>query len=151
MTKVDTDRNEFKPNKETHFKPILATHVIDQLMGEGLDVDAANRVNTSAKKPRLTLSPFVRKFDYGHNQDGYWSYDTMILQFEDCVDVLRCLFRDEFEYIFYMDHSSCHGKLRSDGLNVRLMNKRYGGNQPKMRNSKICVTQQLLLARELSV
>ena len=27
---------EFNPNKETHLKPILATHVIDQLMGEAI-------------------------------------------------------------------------------------------------------------------
>ena len=27
---------EFNPNKETHLKPILATNVIDQLMGEGI-------------------------------------------------------------------------------------------------------------------
>ena len=34
---LDTERNEFKPNKETHLKPILATHCIDQIMGEGIE------------------------------------------------------------------------------------------------------------------
>jgi aspartyl aminopeptidase len=35
---IHLDREpEFKPNKETHLKPILATHCIDQLMGEGIE------------------------------------------------------------------------------------------------------------------
>ena len=33
---LDTERDAFKPNKETHYKPIMATTVIDQLMGEGI-------------------------------------------------------------------------------------------------------------------
>lgn len=76
-------------------------------------------------------------FEYGHNQDGYWCYDTMVLQFEDCVDVLRRLFGDQYEYIFYFDHSSGHDKLRPDGLNVNDMNKGFGGAQTKMRQTSI--------------
>ena len=30
---LDTERDAFKPNKEAHLKPILATSVVDQLMG----------------------------------------------------------------------------------------------------------------------
>lgn len=30
---LDTERNEFKPNKEAHLKPILATKAIDQIFG----------------------------------------------------------------------------------------------------------------------
>ena len=34
---IHLDRSdEFKPNKETHLKPILATNAIDQLFGEGI-------------------------------------------------------------------------------------------------------------------
>lgn len=34
---IHLDREpEFKPNKESHLKPILATHAIDQLFGEGI-------------------------------------------------------------------------------------------------------------------
>lgn len=34
---IHLDREpDFKFNKETHLKPILATHCIDQLMGEGM-------------------------------------------------------------------------------------------------------------------
>lgn len=35
---IHLDREpEFKPNKEIHLKPILASHCIDQLMGEGIE------------------------------------------------------------------------------------------------------------------
>jgi aspartyl aminopeptidase len=35
---IHLDREpDFKPNKETHLKPILATNAIDQLMGEGIE------------------------------------------------------------------------------------------------------------------
>ena len=35
---IHLDRgDEFKPNKSTHLKPILATHAIDQLFGQGID------------------------------------------------------------------------------------------------------------------
>ena len=35
---IHLDRgDEFKPNKETHLKPILATKAMDQLMGEGIE------------------------------------------------------------------------------------------------------------------
>ena len=34
---IHLDRSdEFKPNKETHLKPILATGVVDALFGEGI-------------------------------------------------------------------------------------------------------------------
>ena len=33
---LDTERDAFKPNKETHLKPILASTAIDQIMGEGI-------------------------------------------------------------------------------------------------------------------
>ena len=61
----------------------------------------------------------------------------MVVQFEDVVDVLRALYRDTYEFVFYFDHSSGHDRLRPDGLNHIQMNKGYGGNQPKMRESKI--------------
>ena len=37
-------------------------------------------------------SPFNVIFEYGANSDGYWTYDHMILQLEDIVDVLDALY-----------------------------------------------------------
>jgi hypothetical protein len=47
---------------------------------------------TSLKKP-LTSSPFVMHFELGKAKSGYWGYNHMQSQLEDCVDVLRVLFK----------------------------------------------------------
>ena len=36
------------------------------------------------------------------NSDGYWNYSTMVLQFEDVVDVLTCLFGNTYEFFFIL-------------------------------------------------
>ena len=61
----------------------------------------------------------------------------MIVQFEDIIDVLRVLYQDKYDFIFYFDHSSGHDRLRPDGLNAKMMNKGYGGTQLNMRESTI--------------
>ncbi len=105
---------------------------------EYLDKEAAQKVIKTTTKPTLTESPFIRKFEYGQNQDGYWDYSTMILQFEDVVDVLHCLYGERYDFVFYFDHSSGHDRLRPDGLNVNEMNKYFGGvTNYKMRASTI--------------
>jgi hypothetical protein len=40
------------------------------------------------KKKTLTKSPFVFEFEYGANGKGYWVYEHMVLQLEDCIDCL---------------------------------------------------------------
>jgi hypothetical protein len=87
------------------------------------------------KKP-LTWSPFVRTFEYGADSGGYWNDNHMVLQLEDCVDVLKHL-NPEYDYLFLFDHSSGHDKQREDGLNVKNMTKSFGGTQRKMRNTLI--------------
>jgi hypothetical protein len=79
--------------------------------GEGknyIDKDAANKIrgNSSMKAP-LTESPFIVEFEYGANNQGYWDYDHMIIQFEVCIDVIQTL-HPEFELIFLFDHSCRH-------------------------------------------
>jgi hypothetical protein len=101
------------------------------------DEDAAKKIrgNSSNKAP-LTQSPFVVEFEYGANNQGYWDYDHMIIQFEDCIDVVKTL-HPEFDFIFLFDHSCGHDRQRPDGLSVPKINKTHGGAQPKMRKSKI--------------
>ncbi len=60
----------------------------------------------------------------------------MILQFEDCIDVVRTLW-PEFEYVFLFDHSCGHDRQRPDGLTTTGLNKGFGGAQPRMRDTKI--------------
>jgi hypothetical protein len=69
------------------------------------------------KKP-LERSPFVRTFEYGADSEGYWNYNHMVIQLEDCVDVLKHLY-PQHDFLFLFDHSSGHDKQRDDGLNVK--------------------------------
>jgi hypothetical protein len=102
-----------------------------------INKDAGNKIrgNSSMKAP-LTESSFIVEFEYGANNQGYWDYDHMIIQFEDCIDVIQTL-HPEFEFIFHFDHSCGHDRQQLDGLSVPKVNKSFGGTQPKMRKSKI--------------
>ena len=101
------------------------------------DVEAAILKRGNADKQDLDCSPFSRKLDYGNSRDGYWSYEDMVLQLEDCVDVLRSINGNKFDYCFLFDHSNGHDRLRPDGLNVNRISKYYGGKQPMMRDTTI--------------
>ena len=61
----------------------------------------------------------------------------MVIQLEDCVDVLKAIYGDKFDYCFLFDHSNGHDRQRPDGLNVNKVSKYYGGKQPSMRDSEI--------------
>jgi len=80
--------------------------------------------------------PFVVEFEFGINSEGYWCYDRMVLQLEDCVDVLKNVY-PEFDFLFLFDHSCGHDKQRPDGLNAENMAKYYGGKQSFIRPSII--------------
>ncbi len=81
-------------------------------------------------KHRLTLVQF---FDLGINEECYWNYFHMALQFEDVFDGLSVKLLD-FDYVILMDQSSGHGKKMDRGLNAIEMSMRYGGN---IRNTTI--------------
>ena len=100
------------------------------------DEEAAYTIYGNAIKRKLTSTPFVEELEYGQNKDGYWTYDRMILQLEDCIDVLKVLFPD-FDFIFLFDHSNGHDRLQSDGLSITKINVGYGGSQPMMKPSKL--------------
>ena len=63
-------------------------------------------------------------------------YEHMVLQVEDCVDCLTVLY-PEHDFLFMLDHSCGHDRQREDGLNAENMNKSYGGNKPKLRDTLI--------------
>ena len=87
------------------------------------------------KKP-LTSDPFVVEFEYGSNGEGYWNYEAMSMQFEDCIDCIHVLY-PMHEVVFLFDHSCGHDRKRPDGLNLNALSKGYGGKQVKMRSSLI--------------
>ena len=66
-----------------------------------VDEEAAIFVHGSKEKKKLTESPFVRWLHYGQNNDGYWNYHHMIVQLEDIVDVLKALYGQSYDFLFF--------------------------------------------------
>ena len=100
------------------------------------DEEAAKQINGDARKRPLKTHPFSIEFEHGKNEEGYWTYERMILQLEDCVDVLTTL-HPSYDFKFLFDHSCGHDKQRPDALNVHSMNKEFAGKQTPMHNSHI--------------
>ena len=84
---------------------------------------------------QLTL---IKYFDAGINEEGYWNDDQMALQVEDIVDCLMIKFKNKnIDFVFLMDQSSGHGRMRDNALNANTMSVRYGGKQANLRKTKI--------------
>ena len=96
------------------------------------DENAAIEIYGSSLKKRLDKSPFIRELEYGKNKNGYWTYDHMVVQLEDCVDVLTCMFPD-FEVVFFLDHSNGHDRTRPNRLSINKLNIKYGGAHVDIR------------------
>ena len=60
----------------------------------------------------------------------------MVIQLEDVIDVLKYKY-PEFEYVFFLDHSNGHDRMRPNGLNLNKIGIRYGGKQSRMRDSQL--------------
>jgi hypothetical protein len=95
---------------------------------------AMDKRGAAAKQP-LGSSPFVVQFECGINAEGCWTHEHMVLQFEDCVDVVKVL-HPECDCIFLFDHSCGHDRKRPDGLCANSIRKGFGGKQPMMRDTK---------------
>jgi len=97
-----------------------------------LDEEAAKKYKGNSLKGDLKESPFVFVFEYGASNEGYWCYEWMILQLEDCLDVLKTL-HPQYDFLFLFDHSCGHDKQQPNGLNAENMSKNYGGQQSFLR------------------
>ena len=99
--------------------------------------EAIEIYGTVNKKELTSNFTLVRFFDIGINEDGYWNYSQMSLQMEDAIDCLTSVKFPHCDFLFLLDHSSGHGKLREGGLNEKVMSAKWGGNQSKMRDTTI--------------
>ena len=101
------------------------------------DEVASKDVMGTTKKADLTESPFIRKLEYGSNKEGYWTGNHMIVQFEDCIDCLKVVYGEDYDFVFLFDHSSGHEK-RVNGLDSEKMNSGHGGlkQRPTMIKAK---------------
>jgi hypothetical protein len=102
------------------------------------DEEAAIYLLGSADKKDLASSPFVRYLEYGKGKDGYWSYNHMVLQLEDCTDTFKVL-HPSFDIVYELDHSSGHDKEKADGLTTTpsMLGWEHGGKQRSMRSSEL--------------
>jgi hypothetical protein len=67
-----------------------------------VDEDAAVTVNNTPEKPDLRhLLSMWSLLEYGVSKEGYWTYDRMSLQLEDCIDVLKVIY-PQYSYVFYL-------------------------------------------------
>jgi len=78
---MDTDRAAFSPNKETHLKPILASTIVDQLMGEGITAieDEKDVFNIQAKNHKTFLDRIAN--DIGCKTDEIVDFELAMYDF----------------------------------------------------------------------
>jgi hypothetical protein len=63
---------------------------------------------------------------YGAGKDGYWFYNHMVLQIEDCFDCFKPL-HPEFDMVWELDHSSGHSTKLPAGLTTKQTGTLDGG------------------------
>ena len=102
------------------------------------EAESAMKLNGTTEKKELSESPFIIYFEYGHGvgKEGYWTYDHMALQFEDCVDCVQALYPD-YDSVWMFDHSCGHDQGREDGLVAGNMSLLWGGKQGRIRAAEI--------------
>jgi hypothetical protein len=101
-----------------------------------IDKVAATQINSTAAKPPLKETPFVRSLLIGATKGGYWNSFHMALQLEDVVDCLKIV-RPGFDFVFLFDHSQGHARKKDGALDTSSMSRSFGGVQAPMRSSKI--------------
>jgi hypothetical protein len=61
---------------------------------------AATDVLNCTEKQELKESPFIKDFELGANNEGYWGYQHMVLQLEDCGDCLKVV-HPHLDFVFF--------------------------------------------------
>ena len=128
-----------------------------------MDKDTAKKIKGDSLKQSIERgkSPCNMIFGCGTKSGAYWTYDHMILQLEDNVDVLDSLQLvpyDEidsphkvyvknivhrnslvglFQFLFLTDHSWGHNRKSKDGLDVLKLRKGPTASVPLVSNDKI--------------
>ena len=80
------------------------------------DEEAAKEILKTEMKAPLTEAPFVRYFTCGANNEGYWTYNHMVLQLEDGIDCLKIMHPqfDEGQVYKYTKAGERSGMLEND-------------------------------------
>ena len=103
-----------------------------------VDLNAALAVyGQVAKKDLLEESTFVVSFELGANNEGYWPYNHMSIQFEDCVNCIKVVYPAHFNFAVFVRSFTGTCKKLAGGLDAYSMGKSYRGAHPMMREAKI--------------
>ena len=90
-----------------------------------------------AKVDDPTIRLQAREFlEYGESREGYWTSDKFMKQMEMAVKIAEMKYpkNDGWRLVWIFDHSSCHGAMAEDALDVTKMNVKPGGVQRVMRD-----------------
>ena len=109
-------------SREFGFGMTLTTEQLQRVNAERLgkkykDESAAKKKRGSKFKQPLTISPFVLEFEFGASAEGYWTYNLMVLQLEDCADIVMTLY-PQYNFLFLFDHSCGHDRMPEDALRI---------------------------------
>jgi hypothetical protein len=72
------------------------------------------------------MSPSVHIFELT-GTNGYCAGNHAIIQAEDCFGSAKEVFGDQLEIVLLFNHSSWHAKERSNGFDIKEMNKCWSG------------------------
>jgi hypothetical protein len=82
------------------------------------DENAAISKFLSAQENDLPCSPFIKELEYSTNNEGYWHYEWMVLQFKGSMDCVMVLYLQD-DYVFLFDQSCGNDKQWEDDLNAQ--------------------------------
>ena len=113
---------------------VMVSDFIDQHRGF-LRLTEQEHTTITANVPDFPKTARVL-FEYGAEKEGYWTGEKFMHNVEDAVQIAEHVYPLASHTIVWLfDQSSCHRAFTEDALNVRHMNVRPGGIQPKMRDT----------------
>ena len=135
------DQQTFWVTKGTHvMKPkgrgagILVSDFIDEKNGY-LSLTKEEYDKAKISNPRIWMHARVL-LEYGESKEGYWTSDRFMGQIEKAVEIAEVKYplSEGWKQVWIFDHSSCHGAMADDSLDVSKMNVNPGGKQRVMRD-----------------
>ena len=114
------------------------------LYSKYFDIDTSTTILGHTHKQPIIMEriTFCQDFEYGTSAKLYWIYDWMVLQLDDCIEILMSL-HPSIYFIFLFDHPRGHDRESEDRLNITNINSGYEGSQREIHSkisSSILVT-----------
>ena len=90
-----------------------------------------------ARHDNITINQEGRQIlHYGAASEGYWTSEKFLAQVQSAIAIAEFKYpKDSNTLVWLFDQSSCHCAYNDDALNVKRMNVKPGGAQPKMRDT----------------